>query len=225
LAERVFVWIGGVLFVAALALTATWYAVELSDAGPTAGWRPLVVDTLLFTAFALHHSVFARTSVKQTLARFVPERLIRSVYVWIASLLLILMCVLWRRIGGRAYVAPPPLGVALALVQAGGVWLVVRSVAAIDALELAGIRTRGAAGELQAGGPYRLVRHPLYLGWMLIVFGAANMTGDRLAFAVLSSSYLVAAIPWEERSLEAAFGSAYRRYKGRVRWRILPGVY
>jgi protein-S-isoprenylcysteine O-methyltransferase Ste14 len=60
---------------------------------------------------------------------------------------------------------------------------------------------------------------------MLAVFGAARMTGDRLAFAVVTSLYLVVAIPWEERSLEAAFGEAYRRYKQQVRWRVLPYVY
>ena len=51
------------------------------------------------------------------------------------------------------------------------------------------------------------------------------MTGDRLVFAAISSAYLLVAIPWEERSLEAAFGEAYRRYKIRVRWRVLPFVY
>ena len=78
---------------------------------------------------------------------------------------------------------------------------------------------------LQTDGPYRLVRHPLYLGWMLIVLGAAHMTGDRLAFAVITSLYLVIAIPWEERSLERTFGDAYRRYQVDVRWRAIPYVF
>jgi protein-S-isoprenylcysteine O-methyltransferase Ste14 len=100
-------------------------------------------------------------------------------------------------------------------------------VRAIDPLELAGIRRPGTAGPsaLQITGPYRLVRHPLYLGWMLIVFGAAHMTGDRLAFASITSLYLVIAIPWEERSLERAFGDAYRRYQVDVRWRAIPYVF
>ena len=80
-------------------------------------------------------------------------------------------------------------------------------------------------GELQTGGVYGLVRHPLYFGWVLIVFGAAHMTGDRLTFAVLTTAYLVMAMPWEERSLEREFGASYRRYKEKVRWKILPYLY
>jgi len=60
---------------------------------------------------------------------------------------------------------------------------------------------------------------------MLLVFGTAHMTTDRLAFAVLSSLYLIVAIPWEERGLIAAFGDDYERYKRKVRWRVLPYVY
>ena len=110
------------------------------------------------------------------------------------------------------------------LVQLGGVWFIAASTRAIDALELAGIRASSTAS-LQVGGPYRLVRHPLYLGWVMAVFGAPHMTGDRLVFAIVSSLYLVAAVPWEERSLEQFFGESYRHYKQRVRWRMLPFVY
>jgi protein-S-isoprenylcysteine O-methyltransferase Ste14 len=60
---------------------------------------------------------------------------------------------------------------------------------------------------------------------VLAVFGAAHMTGDRLAFAVTSSLYLVIAVPWEERSLRKAFGEDYARYVRAVRWRIIPFVY
>jgi len=79
--------------------------------------------------------------------------------------------------------------------------------------------------ELQTGGVFRIVRHPLYFGWLITVFGAAHMTGDRLTFAVLTTAYLVIAIPWEERSLEREFGESYRRYKEKVRWRIVPYLY
>ena len=103
--------------------------------------------------------------------------------------------------------------------------MIALSVRAIDALELAGIRRDARDGELQAGGPYGLVRHPIYLGWMLIVFGSAHMTGDRLAFAAVTSLYLAIAIPWEERALETAFGDRYQRYKQQVRWRVVPYIY
>jgi hypothetical protein len=223
--ERLFVWIGGAWFVASLTLMAWWYATCLARARPFGGWRPLAYDATLFSVFALHHSALARPAFQAALLRVVPDRLLRSVYVWKASLLLILVCLLWRPIGGELSRAAGPRAYVHAIVQLSGLSLIVLSVRAIDALELAGIRRRAGNEALQVTGPYRLVRHPLYLGWMLIVFGAAHMTGDRLAFAVISSLYLIIAIPWEERSLEQTFGDAYRRYKSEVTWRAIPYVF
>jgi hypothetical protein len=225
--ERLFVWIGGAWFVASLALVAWWHATFLGRVKPFAGWRPLASDAILFSAFALHHSALARPAIQAALSHVVPDRMLRSVYVWTASLLLILVCLLWRPIGGDLFHVTGARAFLHGVVQLSGLWLIALSVRAIDALELAGIRRPGltARGALQITGPYRLVRHPLYLGWMLIVFGAAHMTGDRLAFAVITSLYLVIAIPWEERSLEQTFGDAYRRYKGEVRWRAIPYVF
>jgi hypothetical protein len=231
--ERVFVWVGGAVFVGSLALWIWWYAIALGRAHPWSGWQPVLVDTALFTLFAAHHSVFARDSVKQRIPA-IPQRLLRSVYVWIASLLLVAVCLLWQTIGGELYNAPFAFAIFLALVQLVGVGIIARAVARIDPLELAGIRTedeaaskRAMAGPsaLQITGPYRIVRHPIYLGWTLVVFGAPHMTGDRLAFAVISTLYLVMAVPWEERSLRQSFGADYDRYSERVRWRMLPFLY
>ena len=69
------------------------------------------------------------------------------------------------------------------------------------------------------------MRHPLYLGWLLLVLGTAHMTGDRLAFALVSTVYLVAAVPLEERSLRRSFGDDYVRYARAVRWRMIPFIY
>ena len=227
--ERVFVWAGGALFVASLAIAAWWYAVgpghlyrETMTGSPEAA---VVADVVLFSVFALHHSVFARAGVKAWLSRTVPDRLLRSIYVWAASLLLIGVCVMWQPIGGVIYRAPVPLAVALALVQLSGVGLIWSAVRAIDPLELAGIRPAREGAALQTSGPYKVVRHPLYLGWILVVCGSPTMTGDRLFFALISSAYLVIAIPREERALEAAFGPAYAAYRARVRRRLVPGVY
>ncbi len=106
-----------------------------------------------------------------------------------------------------------------------GVWLIARAVAGIDPLELAGIREQTTHGGLQTAGPYSWVRHPLYLGWVIASFGAAHMTGDRLAFATFTTFYLVIAVSWEEQSLVNSFGDEYRHYQRRVRWRIVPYVF
>jgi len=225
LLERAFVWTGGLAFVGSLALTAWWFVVWLGRASAYAGWGPLLFDVLLFSVFALHHSILARPLVKTAVARIWPERLLRSLYVWVASLLLILVCLLWRSVGGDVFHDTGALAILHAFVQTAGVVLIGLSVRAIDALELAGIRRATKRENLQITGPYHLVRHPLYLGWMLVVFGAAHLTGDRLAFAVISSLYLIMAVPWEERSLEREFGQEYLRYKQQVKWRIIPYLY
>ena len=78
--------------------------------------------------------------------------------------------------------------------------------------------------EFKTSGPYGLVRHPIYLGWILVVFSVPTMTMTRLAFAGISCLYLILAIPLEERTLRATAGAAYDRYTQRVRWRLIPGV-
>jgi methanethiol S-methyltransferase len=223
--ERALVWTGGGLFVASLAVCASSYLVGFGRRSPWRGWQPLVADVVLFTAFAAHHSVFARDRIKRTIAATIPPRLLRSCYVWTASTLLLLLCLLWQPVGGAFYDVHGAQAIVHGGVQLAGVWLIARSVAKIDALELAGIRPAANVAGLQMGGPYQLVRHPLYLGWILSVFGTARMTGDRLVFAAITSSYLVIAIPWEERSLARSFGDTYARYKLAVRWRLIPFIY
>ena len=220
-------WLGGAAFVLSLAFAARFYIVTLGRAAPARGspTAALATDAALFGLFALHHSLAARPGAQRALARVVAERLLRSAYVWLASALLALVCVAWRPVGGSLYDHGGALGAAHLAVQLAGVWLTLRSVRAIDPLELAGIRPASTASALQITGPYRFVRHPIYVAWVLMTFGAAHMTGDRLAFAAISTAYLIVAIPWEERSLVRAFGEAYVDYRRRVRWRMVPHVY
>src|SRR4029079_16385503 len=127
--------------------------------------QPALIDTALFTVFAAHHSLFARDPIKRRL-RAIPASLLRSVHRWCASLLLILVCVAWQPTGGTLYEIAGAGRIAFAVVQLGGIWLIARSVAKLDPLDLAGIHPPSEASPLQIEGPYRLVRHPLYLGWM-----------------------------------------------------------
>ena len=118
-----------------------------------------------------------------------------------------------RPVGGDMYDVTGWRAFMHATAQLAGVWIIAASARAIDPLELAGIRTQQTRESLQITGPYRWVRHPLYLGWMLALFGTAHMTGDRLTFAAITSVYLVIAVPWEERSLRQSFGAAYKDRK------------
>jgi len=186
----------------------------------------LLINTLLFGVFAIHHSVLARDAVKARVVRLVTTRLERSTYVWVASLLFIAVCLAWRPIAGTVYRIPPPWAwLAGALQLAGGVFTF-DAARRIDVRVLSGLRPEPALeGDPVARGTYRLVRHPIYLGWVLLVWAASDMTSGRLVFAAISTTYLVVAVPFEERSLRRRFGPSYDGYRHAVRWRIVPGVY
>jgi protein-S-isoprenylcysteine O-methyltransferase Ste14 len=225
--RSLFVWAGGAVFVLALAFCAYSYAFSWTGPAPF-NVAALPVDALLFTVFALHHSVFARDGVKQWVSRAVPEPLLRSAYVWLASLLLMATCAAWQTVGGDLYRHTGVLAAMHGAAQLAGVAIIAQSVRAIDPLELAGIHQAPAISDtvtLQITGPYGWVRHPIYLGWLLLTFGAAHMTGDRLYFAVIAAVYLVIAMPFEERSLRTSFGPRYEEYQRLVRYRVVPYVY
>ena len=222
---RLFVWLGGAVFVGSLIVCVWWFVAVLGRPAPPAGAGAWIWNVLLFSAFAAHHSLFARDNVKRWLSDVVPAELVRSVYVWTASLLLIVVCLLWKPIGGELFDVRGLGAAVLAGIQVAGIAVIARAVAIIDPLELAGIRFSSAATSLQVGGVYRVVRHPLYLGWLMATLGAAHMTGDRLAFALITAAYLFAAVPLEERSLVRSFGDDYTRYQREVRWRIVPFIY
>lgn len=186
----------------------------------------VLANTLLFTAFALHHSIMARSGAKAWLRRVVPATLERTLYVWVASLLFLGVCVAWqptREVVWRLPGASAWLGAAS---QALGLLVTALGARQIDIWDLSGVRTTsGPLDPLTEQGPYGLVRHPIYFGWVLMVWATPVMSSGRLLFAALSTLYLVIAIPLEERSLEAAYGDAYRQYQARVRWRLVPGLY
>jgi len=227
--------LGGLAFVASLVYFGLSYAgrygVALDPTTSRSPLVPLVVDIALFSAFALHHSIFARTGLKAAVIRVLPATLERSAYVWIASLLFLGVCAWWQPIAGLAWHLDGAWRVAAltAQITAGVAALV--AARQLGMLRLAGVRqTFAATGPdappvLDDRGLYGLVRHPIYLAWLVLVWAAPVMTNTRLAFAALSSAYLFVAVPFEERDLRRLFGTAYADYGRRVRWRIVPWVY
>jgi protein-S-isoprenylcysteine O-methyltransferase Ste14 len=227
-----FAWIGGGLFVISLSYFLFSYAITFSEtSSEETAARALLVDVTLFTAFALHHSIFARARVRRWVERRAPPMLERSMYVWISSVLFIVVCALWRPLPGVAWHITGAPALALHAAQLAGAWLAVRSAAIIDVWELAGIRQlqpgtgRPPVPEFKVTGPYGWVRHPIYTGWLLMVFCAPRMTMTRFVFAVVSSAYLLIAIPFEERSLARLSAGGYEVYMRRVRWKLIPGIY
>ncbi len=205
----------------------------------------VLVNVLLFGLFALHHSLLARTHAKAWLTRLVPASLERSTYVLIASLLFLLVVAAWQPVPGLLYRVEGWPAWLLRGVQAAGIGWTLLAAKAIDPFELSGLRQAfaGTAAEAPRADPpisrnidgpddiftstglYGFVRHPIYFGWMLMVWPTPVMTSGRLTFAAITTAYLVLAIPWEERALIARHGAFYQQYRDRVRWRLLPGIY
>lgn len=229
-AARLVALAGGLAFVASLLFFVVSYMWRFdAPAGERSAWIAAAGNTVLFSVFALHHSLFARTGVKAWIRRTVPAALERSTYVWISSALFVAVCAFWLPVPGALWhVDGPGRGAMLAGQAAAGVFTVIAA-RRLDVLDLAGIRQvfepspRGH--RLDDSGPYRLVRHPIYLAWIAFVMLAPTMNGTRLVFAVVSSAYLLIAVPFEERDLHRGFGEAYAAYTRKVRWRVLPFIF
>ncbi|MEO6213612.1 MAG: isoprenylcysteine carboxylmethyltransferase family protein [Vicinamibacterales bacterium] len=236
----VFAWLGAAAFAASLVYFLYSYFFSFGVPPPSpADLRntlvPIGIDVGLFTAFAVHHSLFARTRVKTIVRARTAPALERAFYTWVASLLFVLVCVAWQPVPGVLYTLHGPLGWLGWSVQAAGVLFTFLGARALDVLDLAGVRPvlrsqhpdTAAVSQvtLQTHGVYGLVRHPLYFGWVLLVFGAPHMTATRFTFAAVSTLYVALAIPFEERGLDDTFGADYARYRTEVRWRMLPGLY
>jgi protein-S-isoprenylcysteine O-methyltransferase Ste14 len=226
-AARLVSWTGALLFVLSLGYFVAAYVTSFGAATAQGPAAPAVVwNTAIFTAFAFHHSLFARTRLRRLVARLVSPDLERSFYVWVASLLFLVVCAWWQPVPGVAWTASGAGAWALRGVQAAALWLTLRSAAVLDVWELAGVKPVGPGpAPFKTRGPYGWVRHPIYTGWFLFVFAASPMTMTRLTFAVVSGVYLLIAIPLEERTMRESSGEAYGRYVAAVRWRLVPGVY
>ena len=221
---------GGLLFAGSLCYFAWQYLVGFdTPATAVTGRSAVLIDIALFTTFALHHSVFARAGLKAAIARAAGPSLERSVYVWIASLLFLVVCAWWQQVPGRLWHVAAPWSWLLHAVQAGAAVFTVAAARHLDVLELSGVAQATGRAPTRHGlddhGPYGLVRHPIYFAWLLLVWPTPDMTGTRLVFAITSTVYLLVAIPYEERDLRRTFGEAYSKYSKKVRWRVLPGVY
>ena len=230
---RVFALAGGAIFVISLVYFVWCFTWRYSAASMPADGEvgpPALVNVVLFSAFSLHHSLFARSGVKAWLTRRIQPAFERSVYVWIASLLFIGTCALWRAVPGVVWTVTGLPAVAFGALQLAGGIASVQMARQLDIWQLSGIRQVFAGPNLRAPefvdrGLYGWVRHPIYTAWMLFVWLPPEMNGTRFVFAAVSTFYLALAVPFEERDLVRQFGADYERYQKRVRWRMVPGVY
>jgi protein-S-isoprenylcysteine O-methyltransferase Ste14 len=171
--------------------------------------------------FGVQHSVMARPAFKAVITRFVPQSIERATYVLASSVAFVLMFVAWQPMPTALWQTE---GALTALLQAGallGFGIVLVTTFLIDHFDLFGLRQvwlafRGkpySEKRFVTPGPYRYIRHPLYVGWILAFCSAPTMTVGHALLAIGMTSYILVAIRYEERDLLALLGEPYRRWR------------
>lgn len=184
-----------------------------------------LINIGLLSLFALPHSVMARPAFKRWWTKIIPEAAERSTYVLQSSILLFVVMIFWQPMGGMVWSVEAPIATWTLYGLFGFGWgLVLISTFAFSHFDLFGLRQvwinfRGrdyTALEFKTPLLYRLVRHPLYVGWFFAFWATPTMTSAHLLFAAVCSIYILIAIQLEERDLVEEHGEDYTDYKKQV---------
>jgi protein-S-isoprenylcysteine O-methyltransferase Ste14 len=184
-----------------------------------------IVNLVLLTLFAVQHSSMARKPFKQWLTKFISPAIERSTFVLIASLLLDLLFWQWRAVPTTVWdVSDMRYSVSLTALSLFGWTIVFASTFMINHFELFGLhqivnylrRRPIPKPEFKTPMLYKIVRHPIYLGFIVAFWATPTMTVGHLLFAAVTTAYILVGIWLEERDLIAMFGDDYRRYRQRV---------
>jgi len=209
------------------------FGVPKSMDSPAEGpWQTaLLIDLGLLLVFALQHSVMARPAFKRLLTRVIPPAAERSTYVMASNLALMLLFWKWRPLGGTVWAVQNSVGAALLYAAYAFGWaLLLFATFVINHFDLFGLRQiwLNLQGRPQstlifrAPWLYRMVRHPLYIGWITLFWSTPAMTVTHLFFAVMTTIYIFIAIRFEERDLMATHPE-YIDYRRQVPM-IVPGL-
>jgi protein-S-isoprenylcysteine O-methyltransferase Ste14 len=197
------------------------------DWGEPAGARgpAALIDLGLLLLFGVQHSVMAREGFKKWWTRIVPPSVERSTYVLITSLVLILLYVAWRPLPVIVWQVDDPLWAnVLTALFFLGFGLVLLATFLINHFALFGLMQvfyralNKPMPESSFRTPllYSMVRHPLYLGFIIAFWSAPTMTAGHLLFAAVWTIYIFVALGYEERDLLRVHGENYRKYMARV---------
>lgn len=187
--------------------------------------KALAIDVVLLGIFAVQHSVMARPWFKQWWTRFVPPAIERSTYVLLSSLVLILLFWQWQPLIAVVWNVDGEAGrAALWALQALGWAIVLVSTFLVSHFDLFGLRQVYLNLKSEAYKPigfrarflYKLVRHPIMLGFIVAFWATPHMTLGHLVFSIATTAYILVALQFEERDLVRFLGQTYEDYRKRV---------
>lgn len=185
----------------------------------------LLIDALLCLLFFVQHSVMVRRWFRLWLTRTVRADFHGALYASASGCCLLILVSLWQPVGVALWnpAAPVRWAMMMLFMTAGaGAWWGSRALGDFDAL---GVKPAMQAFEgrrqphntpFTIRGPYRWVRHPLYLFSLIIIWTGPVFTADRLLHNLLWSVWIVIGASMEERDLVDCFGDAYRTYQTAV---------
>ena len=209
-----------------------WVPRTVDRGGPVGSTgTALLIDLVLLSIFALQHSVMARQGFKRAWTAIVPEPVERATYVLASSLAMILLFWQWRPLPKVIWdLHSPAVRMPIWILFGAGWGLVLLSTFLINHFELFGLlqvwrHAKGHVAEpVRFREPflYRFVRHPLYVGWIVVFFAVPTMTAGHLLFSVMATGYILVAIRLEERDLRALHPE-YAEYSQRVSM-LIPGM-
>jgi protein-S-isoprenylcysteine O-methyltransferase Ste14 len=196
------------------------------DTGPVVPVeQAIIIDMLLMGLFAVQHSVMARKGFKRWWTQFVSPPVERATYVLFATLALMLLLWQWRPIPTIVWeTTDPTAALVLTGISLFGWVFVLASTFMINHFELFGLHQvvnnlvgrDVAVTSFKTPMFYKLVRHPIYLGFIIAFWATPVMTAGHFLFAAVTTAYILVGIMLEERDLVDQFGDEYRDYRESV---------
>jgi len=186
----------------------------------------LLINGSLLVVFVVQHTIMARSRFKLWFTKFVPNAMERSTFVLLSSVILMATYWLWQPLPEMVWSVNNPITSNGLWVLFGLGWvLVFASTFMLSHFDLFGLRqiTMNAAGktyrpiEFRLVWLYKIVRHPLMLGFIVAFWATPQMSIGHLFFAIMTTGYIIFGTWIEERDLVSAFGESYIEYRQRVR--------